>query len=228
MAQTIEGALKISAQKRGISIEEYLEKVKTHKWCNMGSHWQLRPLFNVDKTRHDGLSYKCTECTKSKDPYASLRGRVSTFKGKRHTEENKRLFAENGKLRKPPMAGRQHTLESRLKMSQTRRERDYSGEFCHSYIDGKSVERRGIRFTKEYKRWRYDVYARDNFTCQHCGDNGGGNLNAHHIKPFAKFPELRFEVSNGITLCEPCHEAVHHKPLSTRNIRKMKRQIKGI
>ena len=39
-----------------------------------------------------------------------------------------------------------------------------------------------------------------------CGDNKGGKLNAHHIKSFADYPELRFEVSNGITYCEDCHK----------------------
>jgi len=53
---------------------------------------------------------------------------------------------------------------------------------------------------------------RDNFTCIWCGirnEEGLGfsvKLNADHIKPFALFPDLRFELSNGRTLCEDCHK----------------------
>ena len=54
-------------------------------------------------------------------------------------------------------------------------------------------------------------------------DSRGGNLRAHHVQPFAKHPERRFDVANGITLCHPCHELKHFKPDSTRNIRKLKR-----
>jgi len=61
-----------------------------------------------------------------------------------------------------------------------------------------------IRHSIEYKNWRRAVLERDNFTCQDCGVRGG-NLHADHIKPFAFFPALRFEVSNGRTLCVPCH-----------------------
>lgn len=66
------------------------------------------------------------------------------------------------------------------------------------------------RTTKEYKEWRQAVFERDEFTCQIC-NQVGGVLNAHHINPFAKFEELRFEVSNGQTLCEPCHKNIHKK-----------------
>lgn len=48
------------------------------------------------------------------------------------------------------------------------------------------------------------VRSRDNFTCFLC-DSRGGQLNVHHIRPWNKFPELRFEERNLITLCRVCH-----------------------
>lgn len=62
----------------------------------------------------------------------------------------------------------------------------------------------------EYYEWRRKVFERDDFTCQVCGLRGG-RLNAHHIQAFAKFPELRTEASNGITLCSDCHSTYHRK-----------------
>ena len=66
------------------------------------------------------------------------------------------------------------------------------------------------RESKSYKEWRERVYERDNWTCQECGKYGG-KLNAHHIKSYSKHPDLRLDVSNGITLCIECHRKKHKK-----------------
>ena len=70
---------------------------------------------------------------------------------------------------------------------------------------GKTKIQKKIRQRTSYKNWRISVFQRDNFTCQACGERGG-ELNADHIKPFAYFPELRLELSNGRTLCVDCHK----------------------
>lgn len=59
----------------------------------------------------------------------------------------------------------------------------------------------------EYIAWRKAVYERDNYTCQECGAKG--NINAHHIQHWQSYPELRFVVSNGVTLCGQCHRGKH-------------------
>lgn len=61
---------------------------------------------------------------------------------------------------------------------------------------------------KRYKEWREAVFKRDNHTCQMCGKRGG-TLNADHIRPWAYFETLRYEVANGRTLCVPCHKSTY-------------------
>ena len=56
----------------------------------------------------------------------------------------------------------------------------------------------------EYNNWRISVFNRDNYTCQNCGAVKT-YLQAHHIKSFCNFPELRLDVNNGLTLCRACH-----------------------
>lgn len=66
------------------------------------------------------------------------------------------------------------------------------------------------RQTKEYKNWREKVFKRDNYTCKKCGKRGV-EIQAHHVKPWALYPALRYEVNNGITLCNDCHKEIHKK-----------------
>lgn len=61
-----------------------------------------------------------------------------------------------------------------------------------------------LRKSSDMVQWRKSVFLRDDFTRQWCGQYGG-KLNADHIKPFSKFPELRLILTNGRTLCVSCH-----------------------
>lgn len=70
-------------------------------------------------------------------------------------------------------------------------------------------EREVSRLLPEYKPWRKSVYERDIYTCQCCGDSKGGNLNAHHLDSWDWCKELRFDINNGITLCNICHDDFH-------------------
>lgn len=72
------------------------------------------------------------------------------------------------------------------------------------YIDGRNSGKTPIKQSFEYKEWRKSVFERDNYTCQNCKVRGG-ELQADHIKPQSVFPELRFILDNGRTLCRPCH-----------------------
>lgn len=73
------------------------------------------------------------------------------------------------------------------------------------------AERQIRREYPEYLEWRTSVYERDNYTCQCCGDNKGGNLCAHHKNGYDNFPELRTTLGNGVTVCENCHGNFHHR-----------------
>jgi len=61
-----------------------------------------------------------------------------------------------------------------------------------------------IRNSEEYKLWRMSVFIRDNRTCIWCGSKK--DIQADHIKRFADYPELRFAIDNGRTLCKECHK----------------------
>lgn len=62
-------------------------------------------------------------------------------------------------------------------------------------------------YSWEYDEWRTKVFERDNYVCQICSQNG--YIEAHHIKSWAKYVDLRYIVENGIALCERCHKLVH-------------------
>jgi transketolase len=57
----------------------------------------------------------------------------------------------------------------------------------------------------KYIVWRNSVLHRDKYICVHCG-RIGGKLQAHHIISWYESLEGRYDLNNGITLCEECHK----------------------
>lgn len=81
------------------------------------------------------------------------------------------------------------------------------GEKSHKWRGGLTGRTQLLRNSRHYKLWRTAVFERDDYTCQLCGERGGA-LTADHIKPWALYPALRFDVLNGRTLCRKCHKNV--------------------
>ena len=103
-------------------------------------------------------------------------------------------------IKPPSRLGIKLTPKQRLKKAKTHKK----GELHWNWKGGINSINDTIRKSIEYRLWRESVFERDNWTCIWCGEKG--YVEADHIKPFALFPELRFAIDNGRTLCIDCHK----------------------
>ena len=120
--------------------------------------------------------------------------------GKRYSVEHRNKISAGHK-------GKTVSEDTKKKISEAQR-----GAKSHFWKGGVTKMNQIIRGSLEYSIWRESVFRRDKYTCIWCGaknQEGIGKsikLHADHVKPFAYFPELRFGIDNGRTLCVPCHK----------------------
>ncbi len=125
--------------------------------------------------------------------------KISRFMKERKPRKGFAMHPNTKAALKKVWLGKHLTTEHRRKISIAQK-----GDKSHNWKGGLTPENKRIRVSIEMRLWHEAVFARDNWTCQECKIRGG-KLEAHHIKRFRDFPELRLAIDNGITLCQSCH-----------------------
>ena len=156
---------------------------------NCGKEYETR----AGILRYRKHNYCSPECKKI---YTSQRKCVCEFCGKEFCRKPNRTKNGRGRFCSITCSNRWH-----------------SGKKSGVWKGGSTDKNQAFRAGIPYLNWRKKVIARDAFTCQKCGlkaEAGDGILlHSHHIKSFKDYPELRLDVSNGISLCVNCHEKEH-------------------
>jgi hypothetical protein len=146
-----------------------------------------------------------------------IKGQTSWNKGIPISEKQKRILSKANKGRIPKTifkkgsapwnTGKKFSKELCEKLSKSHI--GLTKEKSSNWKGGITLEHRLVRTSLEYKLWRIAVFTRDEYTCKKCNKRGN-TIHAHHLWPFSKFPELRFAINNGITLCKQCHKEIHY------------------
>ena len=139
----------------------------------------------------------CSEETKKKISEAN--------KGFKRSELTKRKISESNKGKHYYWKGKKFSKEHKEKISES-----LKGEKSYMWKGGIIPLNKLLRMNSKWRIWRELVFLRDNFTCQNqncefCNNKIGVLLHPHHIKLLSFFPELAFDINNGITYCGEFH-----------------------
>lgn len=162
------------------------------------SESQKEDLRIIAKKRKELLGYVISPETRKK----MVESRIKNGYGHSVETRRKMSLAKKGKPKKPFTEEHKKNI-SKGKMGKSNFK--IKGDKCWLWKGGISPENRKIRNSLEMKIWRRAVFERDNFMCIWGGKEHGNELQADHIKPFYLYPELRFAIDNGRTLCKKCH-----------------------
>ena len=178
------------------TLREWIAKFGLIKYGKLKNELPKEDLYNMYFVEHMtseeiALKYNCTGNT-----VISLIKEYG-YEVPTRSELLKIYYTEKGGLEKARET--QSTMENRIKSSCRQH-----GISIDEFNGFSTTEQHIARNNTYYKEWTNKVFERDNYTCQCCGKRGG-NLNAHHLYNFSEYEDLRYDLNNGITLCEKCH-----------------------
>ena len=139
---------------------------------------------------------------KMKENHWSKNGYQSPFKGQKHSNRAIQLLSKATEDFYETHSYEDYK-ERYVKASCTQR-----GISIEDFTGFSAPEGTRIRQSAEGKAWTYDILSKSSFTCVMCSQRGG-SLHAHHLNGFNSFPEQRFNLDNGVCLCESCHDKFH-------------------
>lgn len=175
----------------------------------------------------------------------SIERNAAARRGAKRSEEFRRLISEikRGKPLSPTHPnrtgdfhrGRKRSAQTCARISNALTGKKLSPEHCRAIGDARRgkplLKMRGPnhpfwkggadeRLLHQHRAWAKAVKRRDNYTCQRCGCHSKRGMHAHHIWSFAEFPEKRYDIDNGVTLCAQCHYrgGVHRAPTRLRDL----------
>ena len=164
-----------------------------------GTHW--RP-----EAPHWGAAWLCSEYVEKGRSTGEIAAEAGTTDAailywlKKHGIP-RRSVAEARALKKWGVSGEANPMHGKTGAANPR------------YVDGSSPERQRMYAQGKGKAFVRGVLARDGYRCRKCGAPKGKpkSLHVHHIEPWAGNEALRFDASNAVTLCRPCHSWVHSR-----------------
>jgi hypothetical protein len=107
--------------------------------------------------------------------------------------------------------GHKHTEEAKRKIAKGAVKR--TGPLNYRWISDRTKIKVSDRIVNDplRKEWTMSVKNRDSWKCRISNGDCSGRLEAHHILRWKDYPELRYQINNGITLCHAHHPRTRAK-----------------